>query len=71
MRRKNQKKGMDVRKIIISFCYHKITFVHSTTPTFPWRRKPLQGSMIPLKSNLGSLLRLWARLYVDRDQAQA
>ena len=34
-------------------------------PIFPLRRRPLQGSMIPLKSNHGLLLRLWARLYVD------
>ena len=36
--------------------------MHSTTPTFPLRRKPLQGSMTPLKSNLGSLLQLWASI---------
>ena len=36
----------------------KLTFVHSTMPTFPLRRRPHQGSMIPLKSKLGSLLRL-------------
>ena len=29
------------------------------------RRRQLQSSMIPVKSNLGSLLRLWTRLYVD------
>jgi hypothetical protein len=56
---------MYVKSFLVLLSQYNITFVHSTTPTFPLRRRPLQGSMIPLKSNLGSLLRLWARLYVD------
>jgi hypothetical protein len=66
MRHKTKRKGMDVREVVLEFCYRKNNFfVSSTTPTFPLRRRQLQGSMIPLKSNLGLLLRLWARLYVD------
>ena len=55
-------RGMDVSLILLS---QNNFFVHSMTLTFPLRRRPLQDSMIPLKSNLGSLLRLWAKIYVD------
>ena len=52
-------------KLFLSFVIENNFFLPSTMPTFPLRRRPLQGSMIPRKNNPGSLLRLWARLYDD------
>ena len=41
-----KKIGMDVREVPFCFVIENNFFLHSTTPTFPLRRRPLRGSMI-------------------------